>query len=63
MDASTSNFPATIVSIKMGLNRLFGCHRAVLLIAHYSWTCKLNYYIGRTMLDPMVARRKGVAFD
>lgn len=63
MDASASNFPATIVSIKMGLNRLFRCHRAVLLIGHHSWRCKLNYYIGRTMVDTIVARRKGVACD
>jgi hypothetical protein len=63
VDASASNFPATIVSIKMGLNRLFRCHRAVLLIAHHSWRCKLNYYIGRTMVDTIVARRKGVACD
>ena len=58
MDASTSNFPATIVSIKMGLNRLFGCHRAVLLIAHHSWRCKLNYYIGRTMVNTIVRAAK-----
>jgi hypothetical protein len=58
VDASTSNFPATIVSIKMGLNRLFRCHRAVLLIAHHSWRCKLNYYIGRTMVNTIVRAAK-----
>jgi len=36
VDARISNFPVTIVSIKMSLNGLFRCHRDVFLIAHHS---------------------------